>query len=99
MNSKHYDNLVTIAVANGVFSCALDAIGEMGYLVQEIVETLDKDKTGLTLKKNETVAEVAAYVYNALDALCIACGIEDMMQDAAEKLAEETVLRMMENAK
>ena len=69
MNSKHYDNLVTIAVANGVFSCALDAIGEMGYLVQEIVETLDKDKTGLTLKKNETVAEVAAYVYNALDAL------------------------------
>ena len=99
MNSKHYDNLVTIAVANGVFSCALDAIGEMGCLVREITEVLDNDPTGLTLKKNEIVAETAAYVYNALDVLCVACGIEDMMLGAAEKLVQETVLRMMEDAK
>ena len=97
MKHKHHENLVKIANANGLYSCTMDVLGEIGLLSQEITRNYAENKTDENLKGNEIIAGTIAYVYNALGVFCIAFDIENMVQNNAEKLAEETVLRIEKN--
>lgn len=76
MKHKHHENLVKIANANGLYSCTMDVLGEIGLLSQEITRNYAENKTDENLKRNEIIAETIAYVYNALGVFCIAFDIE-----------------------
>lgn len=93
MNNKHYDNLVTIAKFNGIYSCAMDLVDEMRCLAGLICDN-DCDAKPM---KNILIKAIAC-IYNLLDQFCIVFDIEDMVQDKSEEIAENEVKAMMESA-
>lgn len=88
MTDKHYGHLVTIARELGECGCTKHLIMVCNAFAENIS----------IFCTDQQMIKAVSTIYNAISIFCALYGIEDDVQNMAEKQAEAMVLKMMQNA-